>query len=155
MKIFKNGTMIIIFITVMIISVYVKLFPFGYKAEKIKDYTARLEEYNIDKDIPNTSIYSYRVDEKINSKEEFINFLKKYEGNENSDMYSLAFDLGSFKGKDKNVIWEDVYDAIEIDYIFYRKVYRLEYKTSYVECNGNKISITKDGYVLDYRSAGI
>lgn len=135
-------------------TIYIEFFPFGYKAKEIQQDTLRLDNYNVNKDIPNTSIYSYRVKEKFNDKTDVIDFLKKYEATNDSGMYSLAFDLGNFKDTNGDVIWEDVYNSIKVEYKLWKKMYKLDYKTSNVECNGNSISITKDGYILDYRSSG-
>lgn len=148
-----------IFLTILVIAListtfYVELFPFGYKAKEILPNTTRLDDYNVNKDIPNTSIYSYKVKARFNGKVDFINFLKQHEANEDSDMYSLMFDLGSFKDNNGNTVWAEVYNSIDINYKVWKKIYSLDYKTSNIECNGNNLSITKNGYVMDYRSAG-
>lgn len=146
---------IIIFVGIVIsTTIYIELFPFGYRAKEILADATRLDVYNVNNDIPNTSIYSYKVKEKFNNKIDFIKFLKKHQAKEDSDMYSLEFDLGSFKDNNGNVMWEEVYNSLKVTYKLWKKIYSLEYKTSHVECNGNNLSITKNGYVLDYRSAG-
>ncbi len=147
--------LLIIILTVFILtSVYIEIYPFGYPAKEIQEGVLRLGDYAVKEDIPNTSIYSYRVKDKFKDKSDVINFLNKYKEIENSDMYSLGFDLGSFKDNDGNVVWEDVYSSIKVENKLWKKIYKLDYKTSHEECNGNSISITKDGYILDYRSSG-
>lgn len=154
MKTLKRLLLVIVIAMLAFTITYIELFPFGYEAKEILVNTSRLDNYSVSEDIPNTTIYSYKVKDKFNNKTEVINFLKRYEASEDSDMYSLAFDLGSFKDKEGNVIWEDVYNSITVKYKLWKKIYTLDYKTSNIECNGNILSITKNGYVLDYRSAG-
>lgn len=151
----KRVVLLAIILAVLIFTaIRIEIYPFGYKAKEIQEGTLRLDNYTVNEDIPNTSIYSYRVKDKFNDKTDVINFFKKYEAVDDSGMYSLAFDLGSFKDTDGNVIWEDVYSSIKVEYKLWKKIYKLNYKTSNVQCNGNNISITKDGYILDYRSSG-
>ena len=151
----KRVVLLVIILAVLIFTaIRIEIYPFGYQAKEIQEGILKLDNYTVNEDIPNTSIYSYRVKDKFNDKTDVINFLKKYESVDDSGMYSLAFDLGSFKDTDGNVIWEDVYSSIKVEYKLWKKIYKLNYKTSNVQCNGNNISITKDGYILDYRSSG-
>lgn len=145
---------VIVIIIIVCTSIYIEVFPFGYYSKQIAPDTSRLDDYLISKDIPNTSIYSYKVEEKFNDKSDIIRFLKKYEAKQNDDMYSLAFDLGSFKNKEGIVSWDDINNSITTEYKLWKKIYTLNYKTSDIMCNGNSISFTENGNILDYRSSG-
>lgn len=70
-------------------------------------------------------------------------------------MDSVKYELGSFMNSNGDIDWQKVSDSVIIKRIGWKKVYMLVYKTLDPECNGYKIEVTNDGYVLDYRSAGV
>lgn len=113
---------------ITIIIVIVEFFPFGFSKEKI---------------LPNTSIYTYKEDVKLNSKRGFVDFLKN-----NTNKY----DLTAFHDSDEEIDWNAVYEAVEVSRVFWRKCYNLEYTPEY--CNRYFLKVTSNGNVYDYRSCG-
>lgn len=95
--------------------------------------------------LPNTTIYYYKVDSTIRNKDDFIDFLK-----ENSDKY----ELGSYMNNEKKVNWDKVLKETHVYFKGWRRVYSIHYETLDPECNGYKLDITSNGYIRDYRSAG-
>jgi len=120
--------LMVIFVTAAIVKI--QFFPFGFKERTL---------------LPNTSIFTYKVNFEIHNKYEFIDFLKN-----NQEEY----ELGSFMDSNKNVNWDNVQESIKVYRIVWKKAYSLEYITLDQECNKYKIDMTYDGYIKDYRSAG-
>ena len=148
---------LLILLGVTLFFVYrIQFYPFGFKAPTLLPGTQRLNSYLISENMPNTSIYSYKIDLEIKSKDDFINYLKSnsetYKAGSNMDL--MRYELGSFMDNDKNVIWQKVYESVNVRRLAWKKIYSLSYKTLDPQCNGYKLEITDDGYVYDYRSAG-
>ena len=143
-------------IIVSVITIRIQFFPFGYGAERLLPDTTRLEQYRISHDIPNTSIYSYKVDVKISNKSEFVDFLKVNATTYKTGTYTdiPKYELGSFMDANGSVNWQNVLEAIEVRMLGWEKIYTLKYKTLYPGCNGYRLDMTNDGYIRDYRSAG-
>lgn len=127
----KKLILIIPSISILIlIFIKIQFFPFGFKNE----------EY-----LPNTSIYNYKVDIKIKDRNEFIDYLKAN---------TQEYELGSFMNNKSEVDWEEVFQSTQEYFIGWKKVYSIHYKTLDPGCNGDKLYMTCDGYIKDYRSVG-
>lgn len=133
---------------------YVESHQLGYKADIIYDDEYDLEPYLIDNDIPNTSIYSYRVDIDFESTEDVLVYLMENEGNGSSDFGKKKYDFGTYRDSTGKVDWTALENSIEVSYRFWNKVYMIEYKASFPESNTNELVLSADGYVLDLRSSG-
>lgn len=143
-KFFVIALVSITLIILCLFIIKVQLFPFGYRANAVLPDEKNLEKYLVSS-LPNTSIYSYKVDIKIENKDGFIEYLKSN---------PIRYEIDNFKDKNKNVRWQNVLNEVKEYKIGWKTVYKLKYKTSNPDCNGYKIDMTSDGYILDYRSAG-
>lgn len=152
-KIFAAVIFLIIVVSVIL---RIQFFPFGFKAYELSSNTERLEKYIVSKNIPNTSIYSYKINVKIRNKDDFIHFLMKNTEKHKEGTYldSTKYELGSFMDSNGDINWQKVSDSVSISRMGWKKVYSLSYKTLDPGCNGYKLEVTNDGYVRDYRSAG-
>lgn len=129
MKVKKLILRILPIFILIFIFIKIQFFPFGFKKEER---------------FPNTSIYYYKVDIKIKDKNEFIDYLKAN---------TQEYELGSFMNNKSEVDWEEVLQSTHVYFIGWKKVYSIHYKTLN-ECNGDKLYMTCDGYIKDYRSCG-
>lgn len=128
--------------------------PIGYSAMIIGVNEYDLEIYAVEENIPNTDIYSYQLEREFEDIEDVIDYLKEHSTDKSSDFRLRKYDLGNFRDDSGHVDWDLVSDAIVIEYRYWNKIYSIEYRASFRESNKNKVSISDDGYVLDYRSAG-
>lgn len=150
--------MLVLIVAVLVLGIIrVQKYPFGYpiKGEFTQtSYNMDTRGYYLDIDIPNTAIMCYKMDREFKNKEDIINYLKDFQYNEHSDFNCLAYDMGNYKDDNGIVNWDEVRENINEQHILWRKVYYIDYKESSPECNGNKLGITTDGYIYDYRSYG-
>ena len=86
----------------------------------------------------------YKFDVEINSREDFVNFIKK-------NQIDAMVSLDNFKEKDE-VKWGNVLNAVKIGDLNGRKVYSLDYKP--LDCQSYTLKITNDGYVSVYGCCG-
>jgi hypothetical protein len=91
--------------------------------------------------------YRYKFDVTINSKNDFVNFIKNNEINE-------WVKLDNFKDNPEgNVNWNKVLTAIRTEKIGIRTVYVLDYNPLF--CSGFTLKMTNDGYVSVYGCCGV
>gem|GEM_PF-7113541 len=133
---------------------YIESHQLGHEADIIYEDEFDLEPHRIDTDIPNTSIYSYRVDIDFESTKDVVTYLKLNEGNGPSDFGEKKYDLGTYRDSSCKVDWIAVENSIEVSYRFWNKIYVIEYEASFPESNTNELVISVDGYILDLRSSG-
>lgn len=91
--------------------------------------------------------YRYKFDVTINSKDDFVNFIKNNQINQ-------WVKLDNFKDNPEgNVNWNKVLTAIKTEKIGSRTVYVLDYNPQ--SCSGFTLKMTNDGYVSVYGCCGI
>jgi hypothetical protein len=103
--------------------------------------------------------HRYKYDVKINSKEDFINFLKDYDGKILDEYGNNWVHLDDFKdilpGKpvqEAKVNWDKVLNAIQESKKGDRTIYSLDFIPEM--CAGFKLKITNDGHVSLYGCCG-
>ncbi|MDK2867287.1 MAG: hypothetical protein PWP51_521 [Clostridiales bacterium] len=133
---------------------HIETHPLGYTAPLAGNDAFDLEAYIVSENMPNTSIYSYRVDQKFHSIDDIIVYLRAYEDTDGRHFNKRLYDLGSYKDQDGDVDWEAVKEAVTVTHRYWNRVYTITYRASFPESNQCHIDITADGYILDYRSAG-
>ncbi|MFH1239657.1 MAG: hypothetical protein V1672_00395 [Candidatus Diapherotrites archaeon] len=89
----------------------------------------------------------YKFDVAINSKNDFINFIKNNEINQ-------WVRLDNFRDEQEgNINWDDVLTAIKIEKVVSRTVYVLDYNPQF--CSGFTLKMTNDGHISVYGCCGI
>ena len=88
----------------------------------------------------------YKFDEAINSKDDFVNFIKNNETNQ-------WVRLDNFKdAPNGEVNWNSVLTATIIEKVGSRTIYVLDYNPQY--CSGFTLKMTNDGYLSVYGCCG-
>jgi len=107
----------------------------------------------------------YKFDVTINSKEDFVNFLKTSEGKILDQYGNNWVELGNFKNieqgmnysdiKSAEVNWNRVLDFIKIEKIGSRTIYSIEYTPTFCSpAQKFTLKMTNDGYVSVYGCCG-
>jgi hypothetical protein len=122
------GLITLITLLVLLICAEIMLPPFGVKSEYLS---------------PNTTEKCYRIDNKFNNIDEFIDYIiEKNYPIDDFKLYDDTYDIDSIK------------KSIKIEYRVVRKIYKLEYKPNYIEANRHIIQVSSDGYISEVWSAG-
>lgn len=96
----------------------------------------------------------YKFTVAINSKEDFINFLKTSEGKILDQYGNNWLKLDNYKDKPMgDVNWDKVLSSIDTENIGGKTVYVLKYNP--VMCGGFTLKMTSDGHVSNYGCCGI
>ncbi|KKR29889.1 MAG: hypothetical protein A3A96_01465 [Candidatus Zambryskibacteria bacterium RIFCSPLOWO2_01_FULL_39_39] len=96
----------------------------------------------------------YKFDVAINSKEDFINFLKTSEGKILDQYGNNWLKLDNFKDKPGgDVNWDKVLSSVDTENIGGKTLYVLNYNPG--TCSGFKLKMTGDGHVSNYGCCGI
>lgn len=90
----------------------------------------------------------------INSKKDFINFLKSSEGKIQDKYGNNWVKLDNFKDKPSgDVNWSKVEDSISTTKVGSRTIYVLNYNPN--RCSGFTLRMTNDGHISNYGCCGI
>ncbi|HEY4508039.1 MAG TPA: hypothetical protein VJJ55_00080 [Candidatus Paceibacterota bacterium] len=96
----------------------------------------------------------YKFNISINSKEDFVNFLKTSEGKILDQYGNNWVKLDNFKDRpDGNVDWDKALTSISAEIIGSKTVYVLNYNRAH--CSGFELKMTSDGHVSNYGCCGI
>ena len=95
----------------------------------------------------------YKFDVAINSKENFVNFLKTSEGKILDQYGNNWMKLDNYKDiPGGNINWEKVMTSVQVDNVGKRTVYSLKYNPA--TCSGFTLKMTNDGHVSNYGCCG-
>ncbi len=104
---------------------------------------------------PNCGEDRYKFDASINSKEDFVNFVKNYKEKINDQYGNNWVKLDNFKDvkegspeldiRNAEVDWEKVLNAVQTESLLNRTIYVLKY--SPVMCGEFTLKVSNDGYV--------
>lgn len=105
----------------------------------------------------------YKFDVTINSKEDFVNFLKTSEGKILDQYGNNYVQLDNFKNinqgmnyediKSAEVDWDKVLSEVKTENAGFKTIYVLNYKPS--TCSGFTLKMTTDGHVSVYGCCGV
>lgn len=125
-------TTILIVLALLSTTLYIKVEtkPFGYNATPIQSNKDLLKTHDLNLDLMNISIYSYKLPHPIKSKEDFINYLKAnsviYDPTDHTDYLRLTYELGSFMDDNHSVDWQQVAKAITVENYWWKEIYTIE-----------------------------
>jgi hypothetical protein len=105
------------------------------------------------KDYINSSIYSYNTNTKINSKEDFVTYLKSAEDKLEDDHGNHVLTLDNYKKENDTIDWDKVLENIKVEVIKNETFYSLSYQPSM--CGDYNISITQNGEMSLAAQCGI